>query len=153
SFSRPTTSREPWGRMRIILSSATAGPGRRYDAMGAARAAPGAMARAHAVAVLYGQLRCRQSGQTSMSPAAMIEALPPVLRKACWTAYTAYHVRSEARLPFRPLDELRALQNRRVRAIVAYAYDTVPHYRDVISAARLQPRDFRTAEDLAQLPV
>ena len=74
-------------------------------------------------------------------------------RKAYWTAYTLWHVRDEAKLPFRPLDEITALQNRRVRAVVAHAYDSVPYYREVMDAARLQPRDFRTADDFARLPV
>jgi phenylacetate-CoA ligase len=75
------------------------------------------------------------------------------LRRAYWTAYTLCHVRDEATLPFRPLDEIVALQSRRVRAMVAHAYDSVPYYRDVMDAARLHPRDVRTAEDLARLPV
>ncbi|MGZ8269401.1 MAG: phenylacetate--CoA ligase family protein [Burkholderiales bacterium] len=76
-----------------------------------------------------------------------------MIRKAYWNTYTLWHVRDEARLPFRPLDEITALQNRRVQAIVAHAYDTVPYYREVMDAARLKPRDFRTADDLARLPM
>ena len=75
------------------------------------------------------------------------------VRKAYWNAYTLWHVRGEAKLPFRPLEEITAIQNRRVRAIVAHAYDSVPHYREVMDAARMHPRDFRTAADLAFLPI
>ena len=75
------------------------------------------------------------------------------LPKAYWTAYTLWHVRDEAKLPFRPLEEITALQNRRVRAVVAHAYDSVPYYREVMDAARLHPRDVRTADDFARLPV
>lgn len=76
-----------------------------------------------------------------------------VLRRAYWTAYTLWHVRNEATLPFRPLDEIVARQSRRVRSIVAHAYHSVPHYREVMDAARLRPGDFRSADDLARLPV
>lgn len=46
-----------------------------------------------------------------------------------------------------------AVQNRRVRAIVLHAYETVPYYREVMDKCGLSPRDFHTAEDLAGLPV
>ncbi|MGZ5117113.1 MAG: phenylacetate--CoA ligase family protein [Burkholderiales bacterium] len=76
-----------------------------------------------------------------------------MIRKAYWNAYTLWHVRDEGKLPFRPLHEITARQNRRVRAIVAYAYENVPYYREVMDSARLNPRDFRTADDLARLPI
>ncbi len=52
-----------------------------------------------------------------------------------------------------PLEKIIALQNRRVRAIVAHAYNTVPYYREVMNQAGLRPNDFRTAGDLAKLPI
>lgn len=75
------------------------------------------------------------------------------LHKAYWNAFTLWHARAEARLPYRPLAEILAVQRRRVRAIVTHAYQTVPYYREVIDKAGLHPRDFRTAEDLARLPI
>lgn len=81
----------------------------------------------------------------------------PVTRRArpsaYWTAYTLWHVRDEASLPFRPLDEILARQRRRVRSIVAHAYHTVPYYREVMDAAHLGPDDFQSADDLARLPL
>ncbi|MFN2419832.1 MAG: hypothetical protein ABR527_00380, partial [Gemmatimonadota bacterium] len=76
-----------------------------------------------------------------------------LLRKAYWSAFTLWHARGEERLPYRPLDEIAGLQARRVRAIVAHAYDQVPHYREVMDREALHPRDFRTADDLARLPI
>jgi phenylacetate-CoA ligase len=76
-----------------------------------------------------------------------------LLRKAYWNAFTLWHARDEERLPFRPLDEIVELQSRRVRGIVAHAYDQVPHYREVMDREGLHPSDFRTADDLARLPI
>ena len=73
--------------------------------------------------------------------------------KAYWNAFTLWHAHAEGRLPYRPLEEIVAVQDRRVKAIVKHAYETVPYYREAMSRAGLQPRDFRTAADLAQLPV
>jgi len=78
---------------------------------------------------------------------------PSLLRRAYWNGYTLWHVRREASLPFRPLAEIIAAQNRRVRAIVLHAYQTVPYYREVIDELGLTPRDFRGGDDLARLPV
>jgi phenylacetate-CoA ligase len=76
-----------------------------------------------------------------------------LFRKIYWNTFTVWHARHEGRLPFRPLDEIVAIQNRRVRAIVAHAYDTVPYYRQVMDDAGLRPGDFQTADDLARLPI
>jgi phenylacetate-CoA ligase len=75
------------------------------------------------------------------------------IRKAYWNAFTLWHLRDEKRLPYRPPEELLAIQNRRVKAIVAHAYDTVPYYRQAMDDVGLRPRDFRTADDLAILPI
>lgn len=74
------------------------------------------------------------------------------LRRGYWAAYTLWHVRDEPKLPCWSLDEVTALQTRRVRAVAAHAYDSVPSYREVMDAARLHPRDIRTADDFAYLP-
>ena len=70
-----------------------------------------------------------------------------------WTAFTAWHTRGQSRLPYRPLDEILAIQSRRVRRIVAHAFATVPFYRRAMRQRGLLPEDFRSAEDLALLPV
>lgn len=75
------------------------------------------------------------------------------LTKAYWNAFTLWHARDEARLPYRSMDELTAIQNRRVQAMIAHAYDTVPYYREVMDAAGWRARDFQTAADLTRLPV
>lgn len=64
-----------------------------------------------------------------------------------------WHVRHEGKLPYLPLEKIVAIQNRRVRATVAHAYETVPYYREVMDQTGLRPSDFHTADDLAQLPL
>lgn len=76
-----------------------------------------------------------------------------LLNKFYWNAFVVWHARREARLPFAALDELGEVQNRRVRAIVAHAYSTVPFYREVMDKRGLMPSDFRTAADLEKLPI
>jgi phenylacetate-CoA ligase len=51
------------------------------------------------------------------------------------------------------LDELRELQERSLRQLIAHAYDTVPFYRERFAAAGITPSDIRTVEDLAKLPI
>lgn len=83
----------------------------------------------------------------------MLNVMTNWVRKAYWNTFTLWHAREEGKLPYRPLGEILAEQDRRVKAIVAHAYETVPHYREVMNRAGLGPSDFRTAEDLAQLPI
>lgn len=76
-----------------------------------------------------------------------------LLTRASWSLRTWIEARGEARLPFRPLDGILERQRRRVRAIVRHAWESVPYYRDAMDAARLRPEDFRSADDLARLPL
>ncbi|MCP4645370.1 MAG: phenylacetate--CoA ligase family protein [bacterium] len=50
-------------------------------------------------------------------------------------------------------DELRAVSNRRLRAIIQHAYAHVPYYRRVFDERGLTPTDIATHEDLPLLPV
>jgi phenylacetate-CoA ligase len=74
-------------------------------------------------------------------------------RKAYWNAFTLWHARHERTLPYRPVEHIQAVQDRRVRAIVAHAYETVPYYQELMNREGLRPDDFRTTSDLAKLPI
>ncbi|TAM82379.1 MAG: phenylacetate--CoA ligase [Jatrophihabitans sp.] len=50
------------------------------------------------------------------------------------------------------LDELRALQLRRLRWTLRHAYDNVPHYRAAFDAAGVHPDDCTDLADLAKFP-
>jgi len=75
------------------------------------------------------------------------------LVKSYWSAFVLWNLRHEAALPYWPLDKVLAIQSRRVRSIVRHAFRYVPFYRETMLGARLRPEDFRTAEDLRQLPL
>lgn len=55
--------------------------------------------------------------------------------------------------PFRPREEVEADQARRLRKLVAHAYDNVPFYRRRFDEAGLAPADVHDARDLKRLPV
>ncbi len=76
-----------------------------------------------------------------------------VLAKGYWTAFTAWHVRGERKLPYLPQDRIREIQQQRLRSLVEHAWAHVPHYREAMEQQGLRPRDFRTADDLARLPL
>ena len=76
-----------------------------------------------------------------------------LLTRLFGTAYMAYHLRGQARYPFKPLAAIRADQARRVRSMVAYAYRYVPYYRETMDQLGLRPADFRSADDLTRLPL
>jgi phenylacetate-CoA ligase len=60
---------------------------------------------------------------------------------------------AERRAPYRSAARLREIQNKGVKEMIRHAYETVPFYREQMREKRLQPEDFQTAEDLAQLPM
>ncbi|MDH4207473.1 MAG: hypothetical protein OEV76_01210 [Anaerolineae bacterium] len=52
-----------------------------------------------------------------------------------------------------PPDELRALQESKLRAVVGHAFENVPYYRTLFRSAGLAPQDVRTLEDLQRVPI
>lgn len=76
-----------------------------------------------------------------------------LLTRVYWSASTFLKASAEGQLPYRPFDEILAMQNRRVRAMVAHAYATVPHYRDAMQDLGIRPGDLRSAAGLADLPL
>jgi len=79
--------------------------------------------------------------------------MPNLATKLYWNAFMLRHVRLERSLPYWPLLRLMALQSRRVQAIVRHAYQEVPFYHAEMDRRGLKPGDFRTAADLAALPL
>jgi phenylacetate-CoA ligase len=70
-----------------------------------------------------------------------------------WSGYTAWYARQDATLPYWSPERLQALQDRRVRHIARYAYQTVPYYRELFDRERVSPDDIRSADDLRRLPI
>jgi phenylacetate-CoA ligase len=70
-----------------------------------------------------------------------------------WNAFLAWHTLCGARLLDHSLEKIIAIQRRRIRSLVHYAYSQVPHYRELMDRMHLRPDDFRTAEDLERLPL
>lgn len=50
------------------------------------------------------------------------------------------------------LDEMRALQEERLKKVLAHVYANVPFYREKFDAAGFNPADFNDLDDLAKLP-
>ncbi len=52
-----------------------------------------------------------------------------------------------------PLEELRALQLRKFKALVGWAYHNSPYYRRIYKEAGLEPGDIKTFSDVRRVPV
>jgi phenylacetate-CoA ligase len=59
----------------------------------------------------------------------------------------------QQRAHFRDREQLLEDRDRRVRETVSYAAKHVPYYRDLFATEDVDPREIRSAEDLARLPV
>lgn len=79
--------------------------------------------------------------------------MPTLLTRLGWSAYLARQLAKQSRFPFASEAHIAHEQTRRVRAMVRHAYHTVPHYRETIDRLGLQPDAFRSAADLARLPI
>jgi len=49
--------------------------------------------------------------------------------------------------------ELEELQNKKLRAIVRHAYESVPYYYKLFSSVEVKPEDIKTKEDLVKIPI
>jgi phenylacetate-CoA ligase len=74
-------------------------------------------------------------------------------KRALNTGYIGALAYVNRRIPFWPLARIERLQSYRLRAIIRHAYDTVPFYRQAMNERGLRPSDFRTVEDLSDLPL
>jgi len=77
----------------------------------------------------------------------------PITGRVAYTAQASIRLLTERRVPSRSWTAIERAQRRRVRRAVAYAFEHVPHYREVGRRLGLGPGDFRTAADLAKLPL
>jgi phenylacetate-CoA ligase len=50
-------------------------------------------------------------------------------------------------------DELEALQNRKLRAVIQHAYENITYYNTLFGSAGLSPNDIRTVDDLNYIPL
>jgi phenylacetate-CoA ligase len=75
------------------------------------------------------------------------------LGKPYWNAFLAWHTLRGAKLLNQPLEKIAAIQRRRIRSLLHYAYSQVTHYRELMDRLHLRPDDFRAAEDLERLPL
>jgi phenylacetate-CoA ligase len=50
-------------------------------------------------------------------------------------------------------EEIQTLQTRRLRAIIAHAYQTTSFYREMMDQQGIKPTDIRTTDDIRLLPV
>src|SRR5688500_8730766 len=78
--------------------------------------------------------------------------MPGPLTKACGTLTILRELPRQRRVPFLPAERVRDFRDARVRELVRYAAATVPHYRELLHAERIDPRDIGSADDLARLP-
>ena len=49
-------------------------------------------------------------------------------------------------------EELKKLQEKKLRAIVKYAYNNIPLYHEKFKSARIRPEEIKTTQDLVKLP-
>lgn len=69
------------------------------------------------------------------------------------SAYFAWQLRGQAEFPFQQPEIILHAQTERLRWMVAYAYRSVPYYRETFDRLGLRPADFRSVDDLANLPI
>lgn len=74
-------------------------------------------------------------------------------RRASSTVLLGLRGRIERRVPFASPESLCRLQTHRLRRVVDHAYRYVPFYRNAMRELGLRPKEIRTGEDLACLPL
>ena len=76
-----------------------------------------------------------------------------IFTRLYWTAFTAWSLLGQARYPWSSPQRIARDRDRNVRRMVRYAYRWVPYYRETLDRLGLTPGDFRTFDDLRQLPL
>lgn len=76
-----------------------------------------------------------------------------LLTRISGTLAVARLLPGQRRVPFLPAEQIAALHDARVREVVRYAAENVPHYRALFARERIDPREIGRADDLARLPL
>jgi phenylacetate-coenzyme A ligase PaaK-like adenylate-forming protein len=74
-------------------------------------------------------------------------------RRVALSAHALVRFVTEPRVPYHSMGAIERAQRRRLRATIAHAIEHVPHYREACRRLGLGPGDFRSAADLAKLPL
>jgi phenylacetate-CoA ligase len=80
----------------------------------------------------------------------MADSLPT---RIYWSVHVAATAPRQGRVPYRSAEAIERIQARQVPAAVSHAYRFVPHYREAVDGLGMRPEDFRSAADLARLPL
>ena len=85
---------------------------------------------------------------------AYLDAYLAVFGATHWmmTGDVATHLGDLQRSQWLKVDQMRELQERKLRKLVQHAYTHVPYYRDKLRALGIGPQDIRTLDDLRKLP-
>ena len=65
----------------------------------------------------------------------------------------AWHLYNLMKSQWKPYEELKELQDKKLRAILKHAYENVPFYHEKFDRAGVHPDDIKTVEDLPRLPM
>lgn len=76
-----------------------------------------------------------------------------IISRAFWSLYAAWCLRGQARYPFQDRAVICRDQNRRIAALIPYAFQRVPYYRETMGRQGLTPDDIHSVEDLEKLPI
>ncbi len=95
----------------------------------------------------------------------LYEALPVFIQNVALTGFSALLHRERYRGDFGryrkfldesqwyPREVLESYQARQLREIIAYSYEHVPYYRNIMDHRGLKPKDIESQEDLQKLPI
>jgi phenylacetate-CoA ligase len=76
-----------------------------------------------------------------------------LLQRSWNSARLAARIHRERRLPYASPERIERLQQRRLRAMVRHAFQSVPFYGEAMRGEGLRPEDLERVEDLARLPL
>jgi phenylacetate-coenzyme A ligase PaaK-like adenylate-forming protein len=80
-------------------------------------------------------------------------AVTETIARARGTLTILRELRDQRRLPFLPRERIHELRDARTRAMIRFAAEHVPYYRDLFRSEGIDPRELRGADDLRRLPL
>jgi phenylacetate-CoA ligase len=76
-----------------------------------------------------------------------------VLERARGMLVVLRNLHEQRRIPYLSPEEVGGLRDQRLQAVVRHASAHVPHYRELFRRERIDPREIRSVDDLAALPL
>lgn len=83
----------------------------------------------------------------------MFRRIRKIRRELASISRVTYHLLRLKKMQWMRKQDLEKIQLKKLRTMIKYAYDYVPHYHELLNSAKIKPEDIKCKRDLQKIPL